>query len=106
MPRLCDESAKLLCVKRDCQCDFGTKDKLCGFSGEDPNQCILQEGKVLCCVSAQDCYCEVSRPTTICASVVSSLSLCVCMCVCVHVCVCACVCVMMMMSFICSCRTK
>ena len=100
MPRLCDESAKLLCVKRDCQCDFGTKDKLCGFSGEDPNQCILQEGKVLCCVSAQDCYCEVSRPTTICASVVSSLSLSLSLSLFVHVCV------MMMMSFICSCRTK
>ncbi len=62
MPRLCDESAKLLCVQRDCQCDCGTKDKLCGFSGEDPNQCLLSEGKVCCCVNAQACFCEVSNP--------------------------------------------
>jgi len=58
LPRLCDESSKFLCVQRDCQCDFGTKEKCLGFGGEDPNQCILQEQKMLCCVNAADCYCE------------------------------------------------
>ena len=75
MPRLCDDSSKLLCLQRDCQCDFGTKGKLLGFGGSDPNQCVLQDCKVLCCANASDCYCEVFKPTTICASVASSLSL-------------------------------
>lgn len=62
LPRCGDTSQKILCVNHSALCDMGKPGKICGWSGEDPTQCILCDGKVLFLAGEQSCYFEVSSP--------------------------------------------
>lgn len=60
MPRLCDDEMKVLCAGCVGLCDVGTKDGTCKWSGADPTQCVLCEGKNYCVKGEQSLYCGVS----------------------------------------------